>query len=253
MTRMKIKLLSSLLFLLLAGSMCAVSAKESKTDWTRATLPPTGYEPESNSSSSRRGKSLYDKHNCASCHQIKGQGGTMGPPLDGIGGHRGEEFLTARLENPLKQSIELSELFGGKPGLMPHPGLNKRQAGAIAKYLLTLPEPLEGFPVQAHEPGQSEPKKKLNTQTPASKLGAQLFLDYGCAACHTTYDDDPRFGPTLKGISQRKSREEIERLLSGKFKNKLMKKQAQVLDPQEVRCITDFLLKLPAGKKEKTN
>ncbi len=177
----------------------------------------------------------------------------MGPPLDGIGGHRGKSFLVDRLQNPLKQSLEFSELFGGKKSLMPHPGLSKKQADQIAQYLLTLPEPQEGFAIQAHaqekDTSVKTPVQTKVIETPGTKLGAELFLEHGCAACHTTFDDDPRFGPTLKGISQRKSHEEIERLLSGKFKNRLMKKQAQVLDPQEVKCITEFLLKLPAKQK----
>jgi mono/diheme cytochrome c family protein len=251
---MKLKYLSLLVVAFAWTLSIQATAENKKSDWNKSSLPPTGYKPCDDSLASKAGKRLYKERNCASCHQIKGEGGTMGPPLDGIGGHRGKDFLIERLQNPLKQSLEFSELFGGKSSLMPHPGLSKRQAGQIAQYLLTLPEPQEGFPIQAHaqEPDTSS-KTQIKTkpiETPGTKLGAELFLEHGCAACHTTFDEDPRFGPTLKGISQRKSKEEIERLLSGKFKNRLMKKQAQVLDPQEVRCITEFLLKLPTERKK---
>lgn len=174
----------------------------------------------------------------------------MGPMLDGIGGHRGEEFLLDRLQNPLKQSLEFSEIFGGKPSLMPHTGLNKSQARMIARYLLTLPEPQEGYAIQAHEKNPSSNatsiKSESEKESAGSKLGSQLFLENGCASCHTTYDDEPRFGPTLRGIGTRKSREEIETILNGHLKNSLMKKQAKLLDPQEVKCITEFLIKLPS-------
>ncbi len=168
----------------------------------------------------------------------------MGPSLDGIGGHRGEEFLIARLMDPAKQTIEFSNLFGGKPNLMPHSGLKKNEAKSIAKYLLTLPEPEDGFFIGVHtnESDSDEPGKKIDS--PATTLGRELFLENGCAACHTTYDNDPRFGPSLAGISKRRTRESIEKLLGGKFKNKLMKKQASIMDPQEIKCITDFLLTL---------
>lgn len=251
---MKFKYLSFLLVPIVWMLSFQALAENKTTNWDKSSLPPTGYKPCDDSLASKAGKQLYKERNCASCHQIKGEGGTMGPPLDGIGGHRGKDFLIARLQNPLKQSLEFSELFGGKSSLMPHPGLSKRQAGQIAQYLLTLPEPQEGFSIQAHtqEPDTaSKPEIKTKIiETPGTKLGAELFLEHGCAACHTTFDEDSRFGPTLKGISQRKSKEEIERLLSGKFKNSLMKKQAHELDPQEVRCITEFLLKLPVESKK---
>ncbi|MCW5821468.1 MAG: cytochrome c [Cyanobacteria bacterium TGS_CYA1] len=235
----------------LALLVLPVSAQLKTTDWQKKTLPPTGYTPLKPSFTTRKGKILYDKKNCSSCHQINGEGGTMGPMLDGIGGHRGEEFLIDRLQNPLKQSLEFSEIFGGKPSLMPHTGLNKSQARLIARYLLTLSEPAEGYTIRHHEKrtkdeSSSEKETDTSKESAGSKLGSQLFLEHGCAACHTTYDEDPRFGPTLKGVGKRKTREEIEDILNGHLKNNLMKDQAKRLDPQEVKCITEFLLKLPA-------
>lgn len=226
-------------------------AQLTKTDWQKKILPPTGYKAAKPSYSSRQGKLLYQKKNCSACHQINGQGGEMGPMLDGIGGHRGEEFLIDRLQNPLKQSLEFSELFGGKPSLMPHTGLNKSQARLIARYLLTLPEPKDGYAIWTHEKNKSADTSSVkeaetDSESAGSKLGSQLFLENGCAACHTTYDEEPRFGPTLKGIGKRKTREEIETVLNGHLKNSLMKKQAKRLDTQEIKCITEFLIKLPA-------
>ncbi|MBP7863234.1 c-type cytochrome [bacterium] len=250
---MKFKSLTLLFTALLLALPLQSSAQNKNVDWSKTSLPPTGYKPAETTYASKQGRKLYTERNCSSCHQIGSQGGTMGPPLDGIGGHRGEEFLFDRLQNPFKQSLEFSELFGGKTSLMPHPGLNKKQAKQIAKYLLTLPEPEEGFAIQAHidEKNTSSeiPKPNEEVESAGAKLGGELFLEHGCAACHTTYDNDPRFGPTLKGISQRKSKEEIERILSGKFKNRLMKKQTEVLDPQAIKCISEFLHKLPVEKK----
>lgn len=44
------------------------------------------------------GRALFQKH-CAACHQIKGQGGLVGPQLDGIGG-RGVERIAEDLIDP---------------------------------------------------------------------------------------------------------------------------------------------------------
>jgi len=231
-----------------------VTAFDRPEDGDSNSLPPVGYDPKPISTNSRIGKKLYLQENCSSCHQISGNGGTTGPPLDGIGGHRGREFLLDRLQNPQKQSFEYSELFGGKAGLMPHTGLSKRQASRIADYLLTLPEPKEGFVISAHdkENSKQDQSKEIDSNLDSDvKSGAALFLERGCAACHTTFDEKPRFGPSLKGISQRKSREEIQKLLSGQFKNRLMKQQAKFLSEQEICKLTDFLLKIPPTAKER--
>jgi mono/diheme cytochrome c family protein len=42
---------------------------------------------------------LFDQ-NCASCHMIGGQGGTLGPDLSAVGGHRSVNFLAAFTADP---------------------------------------------------------------------------------------------------------------------------------------------------------
>ncbi|MBZ0188373.1 MAG: cytochrome c, partial [Candidatus Obscuribacterales bacterium] len=116
----------------------------------RYSFPPSGYEPRKRDSQSARGERLYAKLNCKQCHSQGGTGGEMGPPLDGIGGHRGREWLIDRLIDPEKQMQKFSDVFGGRPNIMPHIGASKRQAKDIADYLLTLPEPEGGFAVEAH-------------------------------------------------------------------------------------------------------
>jgi mono/diheme cytochrome c family protein len=113
-------------------------------------LPATGYTPPPPSNDSRAGKLLYVKRNCGSCHQAENKGGTLGPPLDGIGGARGEQFITAHLLDPEKQMLEFPDLFGGRSNIMPHLGIRLNEAKLITAYLLTLPEPQNGFLVSAH-------------------------------------------------------------------------------------------------------
>jgi cytochrome c oxidase cbb3-type subunit 3 len=47
-----------------------------------------------------KGSELYAKLNCASCHVIKGQGGTLGPELTDIGVQRGPQYLRQALVEP---------------------------------------------------------------------------------------------------------------------------------------------------------
>lgn len=225
-------------------------------------LPATGYEPPAETSMSRRGKQLYAKFNCGSCHAIDGAGGTLGPPLDGIGGHRGEQFITARLLDPEQQMRDFPEIFGGRPNLMPHPGVSKSQAKAVAKYLLTLPEPPGGFLVTVHAPIPKEEPKEGRPEPPHTKpdklkkpqqivfdeearKGLKAFIDHGCASCHQVGGTGGRFGPALDGIAERRNEDSIQHILEGQSGNIAMKSQSLELTPQEVKSITKFLMSLP--------
>ncbi len=219
-------------------------------------LPPSGYTPPAKSDASRQGKLLYQKHNCASCHEAEGAGGTLGPPLDGIGGARGEQFITAHLLDPEKQMLEFPVLFGGRSNIMPHLGIDLDQAKLITAYLLTLPDPENGFLVTTH--AKAAPKKETKTtkaETTATSGGAEsikkgraLFLSRGCAACHTIDGAATRFGPRLDGIASRMSRSEMEAVLRGGNDEPEMIRTLH-LSPQEMSAMVDFLKSLPESKK----
>src|SRR5207237_7829605 len=46
------------------------------------------------------GRELLGAQGCASCHVIAGQGGTLGPSLDGIALRRGPAFVHSYIESP---------------------------------------------------------------------------------------------------------------------------------------------------------
>lgn len=48
----------------------------------------------------QKGNELYAKLNCASCHIVKGQGGSLGPPLTDIGALRGPQYLRQAIVEP---------------------------------------------------------------------------------------------------------------------------------------------------------
>lgn len=227
-------------------------------------LPPVGYLAPTASKSSQEGQKLYDKNNCQSCHAIAGTGGQLGPPLDGIGGHRGPQWLMARLLDPEQQMREFPEVFGGRPNIMPHPGVSKSEASKIVSYLLTLPEPSGGFLITAHpameepiKPPQNEPRKPPGRERPKSaqqqkeseNLGRELFVAEHCAMCHTVGGEGGRFGPKLDGIALKYDRESLEHLLSGGAKDEAMKGRTLGLKREDSEHIVDFLLSLPPGKE----
>jgi putative heme-binding domain-containing protein len=47
-----------------------------------------------------KGKTLYEKGDCAKCHTVQGQGGSLGPDLTAIGARRGPEYLRQALHDP---------------------------------------------------------------------------------------------------------------------------------------------------------
>lgn len=218
----------------------------------RYRLPPTGYVPPPESSDSRAGKELYDRLKCASCHAIVGEGGLLGPPLDGIGGHRGKQFLEARLLDPAAQMRDFPDLFGGRPNIMPHPGVSSSDAAKLARYLLTLPEPAGGFLIISHPaisepdnvPAEAKPGKPIVRDADVDR-GRELFYTRGCAMCHHAEGLGGRFGPRLDGIAQRMDRQALERILRAEDKDARMKLMPPGLPPDQASSIVDFLLSLP--------
>ncbi len=214
---------------------------------------PLGYEPRTLDRSARRGQSLYEKFKCAQCHAIKRQGGELGPPLDGIGGHRGRDWLTARLLDPAKQMQDFPDIFGGKPNIMPHPGVSKKEAQSLADYLLTLPEPKAGFAVSSHAVPKDSQKRDTTPesqwqpqpQSQASQSGKELFMSMRCTACHSLDGSKDRFGPDLAGIGERVNAKRLDKTLSGAVRSSVMKQQTQTLGDEQIFDIKAFLLTLP--------
>lgn len=211
-------------------------------------FPPSGYEPVKENSRTRRGKALYDKNNCAQCHSIGGKGEQLGPPLDGIGGHRGQEWLTARLLDPEKQMLDFPEVFDRRKNIMPHPGIDRQDAELVAEFLLTLPEPDFGWLVTAHEGAahSTGPSHfEYRAQDESSRRGAKLFVQLYCASCHTTDGAGNRSGPDLRGVGARLSESELDEILRGSAKSFTMRAITTSIDEDELKDLKAFLLSLP--------
>lgn len=229
---------------------------ESQGQMPKSFSQATGYEPRAQDRRSKRGKALYDRFNCAQCHAVESQGGEVGPPLDGIGGHRGRDWMIARLLDPAQQMKEFPEIYGGKPNIMPHPGVSKKQAELLADFLLTLPEPKAGFAVTHHQipkgsaisPSITEWQPKSESE--ASRNGKELFLKLRCSACHSIDGSKDRFGPDLAGIGSRLSAERLDKILSGAIRSSVMKEQTKALGEERIFDLRAFLLTLPKAGTE---
>ncbi len=87
-----------------------------------------------------RGKKLFQEHQvaaCIRCHQLGGEGGPIGPPLDGIASRKSPEYLRESLVDPQAAIAE-----GFQAGISPMPPmkvlLSEQEFEDIMAYLLSL-------------------------------------------------------------------------------------------------------------------
>jgi mono/diheme cytochrome c family protein len=74
----------------------------------------------------KTGEELVAQFGCQGCHQMKGEGGKLGPTLDGVVSNKGEEFIMNKLANPK---------FNNAASAMPKYPMNKVDMKAIVDYL----------------------------------------------------------------------------------------------------------------------
>ncbi|MFX5480904.1 cytochrome c, partial [Acinetobacter baumannii] len=58
-------------------------------------IAPTLYRARTVDANSDKGRTLFQRHQCSSCHSIAGVGGCLAPPLDGVGSRRNKSFILA--------------------------------------------------------------------------------------------------------------------------------------------------------------
>ncbi len=207
------------------------------------------------------GYSALEKQGCLHCHFVNGDGGLVGPPLNGIRKYRTEEniidVLTKKRELPFyypKGVLDPREF-------MRHVKLDKSTATDIAKYLMTLPED-ESIGVKGHADVTKDAAPKGFSYEPAqpneaTRRGLATYREAGCAACHAIGGQGGRRGPELDGVGARLSKNGIENAITHgaivtvdgeEYKPTEYSMPPTQLAPTQVKEITDFLLTLPTKK-----
>jgi len=74
----------------------------------------------------RTGAELVTQFGCQGCHQIKGEGGKLGPALDDVISNKGEAFVLKKLANPK---------FNNAASAMPKYPMNKEDMNLIVGFL----------------------------------------------------------------------------------------------------------------------
>lgn len=230
-------------------------------------IKPTGYKPKPESAESNQGKSIFENMNCSGCHSIAGKGGIIGPPLDGIGGRRSEEFLIAHITNPEEHAKKFPQEHGGQINRMPHPHASADEVRLIVAYLLTLPEPPAGFRITPHAHGEITETSPLPggyqpaPATDSSRAGEKLYNELGCSSCHAIARNGGEFGPALDGIGALRSRNYIIAHITNaqvhaeqfpeEHKGEVMMPATEA-SPDQIAQIADFLMTLPLQETAQT-
>ena len=90
-----------------------------------------------------RGTQVYRAKNCASCHQVGSDGGTLAPPLTHIGTVAGARRPGTSAEDYIRESIldPGAYVVPGYPDTMPRGlarGLSQEDFDDLVRYLVTL-------------------------------------------------------------------------------------------------------------------
>jgi cytochrome c2 len=243
-------------FALLSSSLSDASNSPRKKTFHVSAL---AYSPPNQSASSLEGKVLLEDHNCLACHSISSNGGCLAPPFDGIGARRSSEFIRNRITGTAAAVKKFEHLYPYGE-LFSHPLMPQDQAALVTSYLLTLPEPKNGYDIKAQRVKQALTQSAktflpANAQTTADDIeaGKLLFKTHGCMSCHSIGNLGGHFAPNLDGIATRRESQFISnRIDSTEFlvDNDSDEKPGTTMPPTnltaaQIEQVTTFLLSLP--------
>jgi mono/diheme cytochrome c family protein len=157
----------------LAAQRATPPLDASRVDWS-------GADPE-------RGRELYARARCVTCHRIDERGGTTGPDLSTIGSRTSREWLWSYIQEPFREQPDT---------LMPRFSLAADDLRDITSYLAEELTDPDAPPAPAAVPA---------TDARAIEAGRQVFIKRGCFGCHriTGTEDLAKIGPVLAGIGDR--------------------------------------------------
>jgi len=108
-----------------------LTGRETESVLEFITLIKNGDEAASRTSQTAQlsGKDLFGKYSCQGCHQVGGQGGSVGPALDGVVRNKGKEFVSRKLKDPQ---------FNLPSSPMPKMPMNDEEIRAVVEFLDSL-------------------------------------------------------------------------------------------------------------------
>ena len=173
----------------------------STVDWSRASV--------------ERGRALFERSQCLTCHKVEGKGGSFGPELSAIGTKVRRDWLFGFIKDPMKEQPETKML---------RYQLADDEVRDLAEYLMS------GFGKSVQSAAPPEARTFVSKQVEA---GREAFVRHGCYGCHRFEGMGTlgKIGPSLANIGARQveAAEFARRPLEPTLANWL---QLKVRDPQ---------------------
>jgi mono/diheme cytochrome c family protein len=132
----------------------------------------------------QEGRRLFENNGCLACHALKGEGGLVGPALDGVGLRRDIDWFIRHFKNPAAVSPGTS---------MPAVQLNDAQIEDLTLYVLGMTDPV------------TDPAYLSRRVLPTPEAGRSLYLSRGCIGCHALDGVGGDIGPDLTRLGRLKS------------------------------------------------
>ncbi|PWT97985.1 MAG: hypothetical protein C5B51_30290 [Terriglobia bacterium] len=137
--------------------------------------------------SPEKGKAVYQRSGCSSCHIIDGEGGNLGPELSGVGAHRAADYLRQAIVEPAAALPR---------GVMPFPGrgLNEflpvRVVTRGGQEVTGIRVNEDSFTIQVKDANnQLHSFRKTDLQTLEKETGKSLMPDLRTTISGTDLDD----------------------------------------------------------------
>ena len=134
-----------------------------------------------------KGKAVYQRLGCSSCHIIDGEGGNLGPELSSVGAHRAPDYLRQAIVDPAAALPR---------GVMPIPGrgfnefLPVRVVTREGREVRGVRVNEDSFTIQVRDAGnQLYSFRKTDLQKLDKQTGQSLMPDYKAKAAGSDLDD----------------------------------------------------------------
>jgi ubiquinol-cytochrome c reductase cytochrome b subunit len=168
------------------------------------------------------GIGYYRQENCSSCHTLGESEPGIGPDLSRLAGGRTAAWMIEHFKRP-------SAMVPGTA--MPSIQLTNQQMNALAQFLLNLtPENAQAL--------QRAPREMIE--------GAKLYQENQCGFCHPVNGVGRKIGPSLNGLSNRRTREwVVGHFLAPQTYSPETTMPPYQFSPKEMDLITNYLFALP--------
>ncbi len=134
-----------------------------------------------------KGRAIYQRSGCSSCHIINGEGGSLGPELTSIGAHRAPDYLRVAIVDPAATLPR---------GVMAFPGhgfnefLPVRVVTRDGREVRGLRVNEDSFTIQVKDAGnQFYSFRKSDLQTLDKQIGKSLMPEYKSKIAGSDLDD----------------------------------------------------------------